>query len=156
MLNMVNVEGLDAKVFVEGLKNKVRFEHNGIIDMYDLFDLEPTKLRKDGSEDPNTLNALYQKLMLQYNKTKLSESLFVDRTVENSELKLKIDIVKYVAMVKAQEKNATEVAKEALKDERKWARILQKIEEDEESNLSKEEVLRHMNEARQKRLNISQ
>lgn len=125
-------------IIEQGVRKGLRFSYSGKKSVEELYQLDITDL-----------DQIYGKLYDEREKT-ATRSLLQTRSKADSILNLKIEIVKYIieTKIEEEEKKALSAANKLKKKEKK-NRLLRRLEEiDDEStkNLSKEEVLKQIEE----------
>ena len=112
-------------MFDRATRKKLRFNTNmGVLSVEDLWDLTMEQL-----------NALY--ISLSKEKKDTGESLLADDTVENADLKLKMDIITFVFDYKQQVAEANE---KRAATKRRNKRILEIIEQKQDDDLASKSV----------------
>lgn len=122
------------KMFEIAVKNKFRFQFNGMINSEDLFDLSV-----------RDLDSIFKKLNSELKKVK-EESLLEVKTQQDQELEIKIEIVKYIFNIKREEEQKRLKAKELKEKKQKLMEILKGKEEQDLLGKSTEEIQRMINE----------
>ena len=121
------------KIFEYALKNKVRFNFRGLITVEDLWDLGQREL-----------DHIYKNLMAE-KKNFETESL-IEKTVENKELEVKIEIVKYVFNQKVEAQKAAEKAAENAAKKQKLLGILARKQDAALEEMSVEDLEKLIND----------
>lgn len=110
-------------IFEIATKNKVRFMHNGVLSVEDLWDL-PLE----------ALDSVYKKLRREVKSTQ-EESLLAKRSADDKLTDLKIEIIKHIVITK---QNDVDEASKALEKKQLRAKLLDiKAKKDEESLMNK-------------------
>ena len=120
--------------FEFAVRNKFRFQFNGMINSEDLFDLSV-----------RDLDSIFKKLNSELKKVK-EESLLEVKTQQDQELEIKIEIVKYIFNIKREEEQKRLKAKELKEKKQKLMEILKGKEEQDLLGKSTEEIQRMINE----------
>jgi len=121
-------------MFEFAVRNKFRFQFNGMINSEDLFDLSV-----------RDLDSIFKKLNSELKKVK-EESLLEVKTQQDQELEIKIEIVKYIFNIKREEEQKRLKAKELKEKKQKLMEILKGKEEQDLLGKSTEEIQRMINE----------
>ena len=121
-------------MFEIAVKNKFRFQFNGMINSEDLFDLSV-----------RDLDSIFKKLNSELKKVK-EESLLEVKTQQDQELEIKIEIVKYIFNIKREEEQKRVKAKELKEKKQRLMEILKGKEEQDLLGKSTEEIQRMINE----------
>ena len=122
------------KMFETAIRNKFRFQFNGMINSEDLFDLSV-----------RDLDSIFKKLNSELKKVK-EESLLEVKTQQDQELEIKIEIVKYIFNIKREEEQKRVKAKELKEKKQRLMEILKGKEEQDLLGKSTEEIQRMINE----------
>lgn len=118
-----------TNIWLEAIRQKLRFSFTGIISVEDLFDLKLSNL-----------DSIYQQLTKELQDIS-GKSLLYDGNKEEVEvLQLKIDIVKNVFEIKQAEAKALEDKIANLQERQKIMRIINEKEDAELSDLSIDEL----------------
>lgn len=118
-------------IFEVAARNKLRFEHKGLLTVEDLWQLDVTEL-----------DTVFKKLNAQLKEVK-EESLLNSKTSENRELDVKIEIVKHIVEVKLREAKQSQQAQATRVEKQKIMEILSS-KEDEALHDKTPEELREM------------
>jgi len=113
------------KMFEIAIRNKYRFPHKGQATVEDLWDLSP-----------QSLDAVFKTLNSQV-KVNQEESLLTTRSAADTELAVKIDIVKYIFAVKTAE---AEQAKRAKANKEKKQKLMALIADKQDEELAGKSV----------------
>ena len=113
-------------VFMLATKGKVRFAMNGMIGVEDLWDLSLTKL-----------DTLYKKYSEEFEQSSKGKGLLDVATQGDSDLKLKLEIIKEVFTIKKAE---SEEKEKKLANQREKARIRELIAQKKENSLGEKSV----------------
>jgi len=122
------------KMFEIAVRNKFRFQFNGMINSEDLFDLSV----KD-------LDSIFKTLNSQLKQTR-EESLLDVKTQQDQELDMKIEIVKHIVKIKLEEEAKRIKAKENKEKKQKLMEILANKEDQDLLNKSKEDIQKMLDE----------
>ena len=122
------------KMFEIAVRNKFRFQFNGMINSEDLFDLSV----KD-------LDLIFKTLNSQLKQTR-EESLLEVKSTEDQILDIKIEIVKHIFNLKQEEEAKRIKAKENKEKKQKLMEILANKEDQDLLNKSKEDIQKMLNE----------
>lgn len=119
-------------MFERAAKKKLRFEYNGMISAEDLWEL--------GLEQ---LDGIYKGLSAKKRETSEDSLLEAKSTKENSDLNLRIEIIRHIVEAKLDEKNARETAAKRKAHKEKIMEIMAKkqdaeLEEKSLADLQKE------------------
>lgn len=114
-----------SNIFVTATRNKYRFPYHGNIMVEDLWDL-----------DVNALDYIF-KILNSKLKKESEESLLASPTKEDSELKNKIEIIKYIVSVKQSE---AEARKNAAANKAKREKIMGIISDKKNAELEEKSV----------------
>lgn len=125
---------MERNIFKMAIEQKLRFPFKGLVTVEDLYDLSPSQL-----------DSIYKTLNKEV-KTANEDSLLDTKTKADSLLDLQIEIVKDVFAQKQQEANDRLLAKEKREEKQRLLQLLAKKEEEEMQGLSKEEILRKLEE----------
>ena len=123
-----------TNIFEYAVRNKVRFPFKGMISVEDLWDLSLTNL-----------DSIYKTLNKQVKQSE-EESLLKTKTSVDAELKVQIDIVKYIVSVKLAEQEAREKALAKKEKKQKIMSILAAKENEELQNSSVDELKKMLDE----------
>ena len=118
----------NAIIFEIATREKFRFPFRGLVSVEDLWDLSPENL----DEVFKVLNSQRKKVN--------EESLLSVSTEEDTELTMKIDIVKYIVDVKLQEREASMKAAEKKEKKQKIMAILNMKQDEDLRNMSSDEL----------------
>jgi hypothetical protein len=118
----------DNNIFEVATRAKLRFQHNGWINVEDLWDLSVESLDQVFKKT----NALV--------KTMQEESLLDTRSQENQELDTKIAIIKHIVNTKLAEKAARLHAREQREERQRLMEVLSSKKDEELKNKSVEEL----------------
>jgi hypothetical protein len=120
--------------FEYAVRNKLRFQYNGLVSVEDLWDMSP-----------EVLDHIYKKLKKE-SKAADEESLLGKKTAEDEVLSVKIEIITYIVGVKLAEKE--EKAQAKAKKEKKQQIMALIAEKDSEvlRNMPKEELQKMLDE----------
>ena len=121
-------------MFEIAVRNKFRFQFNGMINSEDLFDLSV----KD-------LDSIFKTLNSQLKQTR-EESLLDVKTQQDQELDMKIEIVKHIVKIKLEEEAKRIKAKENKEKKQKLMEILANKEDQDLLNKSKEDIQKMLDE----------
>jgi hypothetical protein len=116
------------KMFEKATREKLRFQHKGLLSVEDLWDL-----------NVNELDTIYRSLNKQQ-KSVQEESLLETRSKSNTTLDLQIDIIKHIVTVKLNEKAEQESRKEKSEKKQKLMSILAQKQDADLQNKSAEEL----------------
>jgi len=125
---------MERNIFKMAVEQKLRFPFKGLVTVEDLYDLLPSQL-----------DSIYKTLNKEV-KTANEDSLLDTKTKADSLLDLQIEIVKDVFTQKQQEVNDRLLAKEKREEKQRLLQLLAKKEEEEMQGLSKEEILKKLEE----------
>ena len=120
-------------IFEYATRNKLRFPFKGTISVEDLWDMTP-----------ENLDTVYSALVREQNKLG-EESLINDRSVESTELDIKITIVKYIFNVKKDERIAREAEYERNAQRQRILSIIADKKDDELKSMTIEELTAKLN-----------
>lgn len=123
------------KMFEYATRNKLRFPYKGNVSVEDLWDL---KL--------NDLDSVFKTLNRKVKQTE-EESLLTVKSVEDTELSIQIEIVKYIFNTKTAEANAKLAEKERKEYKQKLMEIKAAKQEQALWNMSEEELDKLLKEA---------
>lgn len=115
-------------MFEKATREKLRFQHKGLLSVEDLWDL-----------NVNELDTIYRSLNKQQ-KSVQEESLLETRSKSNTTLDLQIDIIKHIVTVKLNEKAEQESRKEKSEKKQKLMSILAQKQDADLQNKSAEEL----------------
>lgn len=118
----------DNNIFEVATRYKLRFQHNGWINVEDLWDLSVESLDQVFKKT----NALM--------KTMQEESLLGTKSQENAELDTKIAIIKYIVNTKLSEKAARQSDHEKREERKRLLEVLASKKDDELKSKSVEEL----------------
>jgi hypothetical protein len=121
---MTNVE----KMFEMAVRSKMRFSFKGVLSVEDLWDL-----------NVQNLDTIYKSLNAQVKQAQ-EESLLTEKTKEDKELEVKIEIVKYIVSVKKAEAQAKLEEKQKREKKQQILELLAMKENQELQNKSPEEL----------------
>jgi len=122
------------KMFETAVRNKFRFQFNGMINSEDLFDLSPREL-----------DSIYKSLNSELKKVK-EESLLQVKSMEDQILDTKINIVKYIFNVKQEEEQLRLKAKENKEKKQRLMEILASKQDQDLLNKSSEDIQKMIDE----------
>ena len=122
------------KMFETALRGKLRFPFRGLISTEDLYDL-PVE----------SLDLIFKELNSQIKRVK-EESLLGSKSLQDKELELKIDIIKYVVSTKLEEAEKRARAKEVREQKQKVLEILSAKKDASLENKSVEELEQMLSE----------
>lgn len=123
-----------SNVFIVATRNKYRFPYHGSIMVEDLWDL-----------DVNALDYIFKTLNSKLKKES-EESLLSSPTKENSEVKNKIEIIKYIVSVKQAEAKERENAAENKAKREKIMEIISKKQDAELKDKSVDELMKMLDD----------
>ena len=129
---MTNVNELN--IFEVATRNGFRFQFKGMISVEDLWNLSVKEL-----------DSVFKTLNSQLKEAK-EESLLEAKTKQDTELDIKIQIVKYIVKTKQDEENVRLQAKEQKAKKQKIMEILENKEDESYNNMSKEELTKMLSE----------
>jgi len=129
---MTNVNELN--IFEVATRNGFRFQFKGMISVEDLWNLSVKEL-----------DSVFKTLNSQLKEAK-EESLLEAKTKQDTELDIKIQIVKYIVKTKQDEENVRLQAKEQKAKKQKIMEILANKEDESYNNMSKEELTKMLSE----------
>lgn len=139
-------------VIEQGIRQHVRFESiKGLLTTEDLFDL-PLEQPERNKQPVANLDSIAVELDNQLQST--SKSFVRTKSKESTLIELKLEIVKYVIKIKVAEQEAKETAASVTKEVQEYLELLHEQEQKEKANMSKEEVLAKLNEAKAKLANL--
>ncbi len=121
-------------IFKYAVENKLRFPFRGIVTVEDLFDM-----------NVNDLDTVYKTLNAQIKKAN-EESLLSEKTSEDEELEVKIEIVKTIFAQKISEKEAREKAREIREKKQRILEIMANKKDEELQNKSVDELQKMLDE----------
>jgi hypothetical protein len=121
-------------IFKYAVENKLRFPFRGIVTVEDLFDMSV-----------NDLDTVYKTLNAQIKKAN-EESLLSEKTSEDEELEVKIEIVKNIFAQKISEKEAREKAREIREKKQRILEIMANKKDEELQNKSVDELQKMLDE----------
>ena len=121
-------------IFVIATRKKYRFPFNGLISVEDLWDLTPSQLDR------------VFKTLKKDQKASNEESLLETKSVEESELDLKIELVKYVFETKQAEKAAAVAKAEAEAKKKRIREIIANKKDAALESMSVEELEKLLND----------
>lgn len=116
------------KMFEVASRKKIRFQHNGVISVEDLWDLSLTSLDK-----------IYMELDAKIEKTQ-QKSLLATKSKDDKELETKIEIVKHIVGVKLAEATEREMAREKKEQKQRLLEILSEKENENLKSMSVEDI----------------
>lgn len=122
------------KIFEVALRSKFRFPFRGLISTEDLYDL-PVE----------SLDLIFKELNSQIKRVK-EESLLGSKTLQDKELEMKIDIIKYIVTTKLEETEKRSKAKEIREQKQKVLEIISAKKDASLENKSVEELEKMLNE----------
>jgi hypothetical protein len=125
---------MDNNIFEYATRNKLRFPFKGTISVEDLWDMTP-----------ENLDTVYTVLVREQNKLG-EESLINNRSVESTELDIKIAIVKYIFNVKKEERIAREAEHERNVQRQRILSIIADKQDDALKSMSIEELTAKLND----------
>lgn len=135
-------------LFETASKQKLRFQSiKGLLTTEDLWDL-PLEQPDKAKEPVANLDAIAVELDNQLQSN--SKSFVRTKSKEANLTELKLEIVKYVIKCKQAEEEAKETAVSVSREVQEYLELLHNQEQKEKANLSKEEVLAKLNEAKAK------
>lgn len=117
-----------TNIFEYAVRNKVRFPFKGMISVEDLWDLSVTNL-----------DSIYKTLNKQVKQSE-EESLLTTKTSVDTELKIQIDIIKYIVSVKLEEQEAREKAATKKAQKQKIMDIIASKEDEALQNSSVDDL----------------
>ena len=120
-------------IFEAATRKKFRFEYKGSLSVEDLWDL-----------DLRQLDEIYKGLNSQ-KKQQSEDSLLETKTVEDTVLEMKIDIIKYIVETKQEEKNKLQLAAERKEKKEKIMAIIARKQDSELEEKSIEELHETLN-----------
>lgn len=126
------------KLFEKATRGKMRFPYKGWISAEELWDLS----QKD-------LDSVYKTLVAQNKTEKNEESLLVEKSAAETELDVKIEIVKYIFEVKKMEAANRALEKENKEKIQKILAIKERRSEQALENATDEELNRMLAELKQ-------
>ena len=109
-----------GNIFEKATREKIRFEHKGLLSVEDLWDLSVQEL-----------DSIFKKLSAKLRICK-EDSLLAETKIENNDTELKINIIRYIVTTKLEEKAAKKLELEKI-NQRK--RILEVISEKQDIDL---------------------
>lgn len=109
------------KMFEIAIRNKYRFPYKGMVSVEDLWDLTP-----------QNLDTVFKALNSQV-KVNQEESLLATKSAADTELAIKIEIVKYIVAVKLAE---AEKAKQAKENKEKKQKLMALIADKQDAELA--------------------
>lgn len=122
------------KMFETALRGKFRFPFKGLISTEDLYDL-PVE----------SLDLIFKELNSQIKRVK-EESLLGSKSLQDKELELKIDIIKYIVSTKLEESEKRAKAKEIRGQKQKVLEIIATKQDADLESKSIEELTKMLNE----------
>jgi hypothetical protein len=125
---------MNNNIFEYATRNKLRFPFKGTISVEDLWDMTP-----------ENLDTVYTVLVREQNKLG-EESLINNRSVESTELDIKIAIVKYIFNVKKEERIAREAEHERNVQRQRILSIIADKQDDALKSMSIEELTAKLND----------
>ena len=120
-------------IFEAATRKKFRFEYKGSLSVEDLWDL-----------DLRQLDEIYKGLNSQ-KKQQSEDSLLETKTVEDTVLEMKIDIIKYIVETKQEENNKLQLAAERKEKKEKIMAIIARKQDSELEEKSIEELNETLN-----------
>lgn len=123
-----------TNLFEIAVRNKYRFPFRGLVSVEDLWDLSV-----------ENLDVIFKELNSQRKRTQ-EESLLGTKTVQDKELEVKIDIVKYIVSTKLDEAELRAKDKERKAQQQKIMEIIASKQDQALENMSLEELQRMLNE----------
>jgi hypothetical protein len=123
-----------TNLFEIAVRNKYRFPFRGLVSVEDLWDLSV-----------ENLDVIFKELNSQRKRTQ-EESLLGTKTVQDKELEVKIDIVKYIVSIKLDEAELRSKDKERKAQQQKIMEIIASKQDQALENMSLEELQRMLNE----------
>lgn len=123
----------ETNIFEKATREKFRFEYKGMITVEDLWDLVVTEL-----------DEIYKGLNSQ-KKQQSEDSLLETKTVEDTVLGMKIDIIKYIVETKQEENNKRQLAAERKEKKEKIMEIIARKQDSELEEKSIEELNETLN-----------
>lgn len=121
-------------IFKYAVENKLRFPFRGMITVEDLFDV-----------NVNGLDEIYKSLNAQIKKAN-EESLLTEKTSEDKELEVKIEIVKTIFAQKIAEKEARAKARENREKKQRILEIMANKQDEALQNKSVDELQKMLDE----------
>jgi hypothetical protein len=125
---------MEKNLFELATRMRLRFPHNGIVDVEGLWQLPVTKL-----------DAIYKVLNSEAKQTK-EESLLDTKTAKDEELELKIEIVKHIVKTKQDEAKTLKNAAAKKEEKEKLLSVLDRKENEALESLSAEELKKRIAE----------
>jgi len=122
------------KMFEIATRSKMRFPFKGLISVEDLWDL-----------NVESLDSVFKILNSQVKQAN-EESLLEVKTKQDTELEIKIEIIKYIVKLKVQEEALKLAAKEAKELEQKILEILSEKQDERLKNKTVDELKAMLNE----------
>jgi len=119
---------MSEKMFETAVRTKMRFPFRGMISVEDLWDL-PVE----------SLDSIFKTLNSQLKQVK-EESLLDRKTKQDKELDTKIEIVKYIVIVKQEEEDLRLKAREKREQKQKILEILATKQDESLQNKTEEEL----------------
>jgi hypothetical protein len=120
-------------MFEKATRQKLRFNHKGLISTEDLWDLSQKEL-----------DSIYKSLS-KIKKESCEESL-LDKSSEDSILNLKLEIVKYIFTVKSEEKDRAKKSRERAEKKHKLLEVLASKQDEQLKEKSIEEIKKAIEE----------
>lgn len=124
----------NEKMFEVATRTKMRFPFKGLVGVEDLWDLTVEQL-----------DSVFKVLNSQLKQVK-EDSLLQKRTKEDTEIDLKIEIIKYIVSIKLEENNARLLEKENAEKKQKIMRILADKQDEDLKNKSADELEKMLSE----------
>ncbi len=124
----------EKNMFEVAARSKMRFPFRGLISVEDLWDLST-----------RDLDIVFKTLNRELKQVK-EESLLENKTQENKELEIKVEIIKYIVTVKLEEEQLKVKAREVKEQKQKIMEILSTKKDDALQNKSIEELQQMLNE----------
>lgn len=122
------------KMFEVAVRSKLRFPYKGLVGVEDLWDLTP-----------KNLDGIYKELNSE-KKVTVEESLLETKNVEEQELDMKIEIIKYIVATKISEQNEALLSSTKRAEQQKIAGIIERKKEKELEDMSVEELQKRLSE----------
>ena len=127
---------MTATIFERATKKKLRFESPvGLLSVEDLWDLPLTTRSANKASLDDLAKNVNRKI-----KENDEESFVVKKTAANSDLNLRMDIVKHIIEIRMAEAEAADQARKDKAREQKILEILAKKEDEDLENMSKEQL----------------
>lgn len=122
------------EIFEYATRHKLRFAFKGVLSVEDLWDL-----------NPESLDNIYTTLVREQRKH-ADDSLLTSKSDEDTELLVKIDIVRYIFETKESERKAREAEAERSAQKQRILGIIADKQDAELKNMSVEELQAKLNE----------